>query len=118
MAPSQLQHAVARLDEELHFSWTIVAVIVGAIAVTLLLEGTASVGEIVRLVGYTAAVVALAVDRIRQWSGIWFLWALLCVHFALLFSAVGGGLATFLLLLAAGTLAALGVQDLRGELEL
>ncbi|ELY52784.1 hypothetical protein [Natronolimnohabitans innermongolicus] len=114
MVSSRLEQTLARADEELSLSWAVVAAVIGVLAVRLLLDGTASLEELLRLVGYTAAVVALAVDRVRQWSGTWFLWALLCVHFATLF----GGLVSVALLVAAGGLAIVGVQHWRGELEL
>ena len=114
---SSAQGPIAVLERELNLSWAIVAVVVLALAVRLLLEGTASLTETATLLAYVALVVASAFVRVRQWAGIWFLWALFALHFAWLFSSAGLSFGALVLVLIAGVLAVLGVQELRGELE-
>ncbi|WP_339102507.1 hypothetical protein [Haloterrigena salinisoli] len=117
MAPTQVQRAVDVAERELTLSWATVAAVVLLFAGRLLLEGTASLTQTVSLVAYAAVVTASAFVRVRRWAGIWFLWAAFVLHFALTFSAAGMGSISLVLLLVAGVLVALGVQDVRGELE-
>lgn len=117
MADSQLQLATDLARRELHPSWAAVAVVVLALAVRLVLEGTASAAELATIAAYTGVVVATALVRVRQWAGIWFVWAALALHFANTLSAVGVGLPALVLVVAAGVLVVLGVQDVRGALE-
>ena len=113
----QLQRTTDLAQRELDPAWAVVAAIVALLAVRLLLEGTASPTEAATVVGYAAVVIASAFVRVRRWAGIWFVWALFALHFALLFAGAGIGVAALVLLLSAGVLVVLGVQDLRGTLE-
>ncbi|ADB61928.1 hypothetical protein Htur_3063 [Haloterrigena turkmenica DSM 5511] len=117
MAPTQVQRAIDVAERELNLAWAAVAAVVLIFAGRLLLEGTASLSRTVALLAYAGVVTASAFVRVRQWAGIWFLWAAFAAHFALTFSAAGMGTVALVLLLATGVLAVLGVQDVRSVLE-
>ena len=114
---SQFQRMADLADRELHLSWAIVAGLVCLLAVRLLLEGTATATRAATIVAYAAVVTASAFVRVRQWAGIWFLWAAFVLHFAWLFAGAGMGLIALVLLLVGVVFVVLGVQDVRGVLE-
>ena len=114
---SQFQRVADLAERELHPAWAAVAVIVLVLAIRLLLEGTATATRAATIVAYAGVVTASAFVRVRQWAGIWFVWAAFVLHFAWLFAGAGMGLIALVLLLVGGVLVVLGVQDVRGVLE-